>query len=291
MEAEEHRGSDEITEMFCELCRKKSKTVSADGFCVDCVRYFCTECLAYHTEFLPDHIFQDKKSMPQDVCLQKCPGHDEEIIKFYCSICIKFFCQLCKKNDHANCKDVKHLPQLVDHLEQGKEFKQFQKELEGLLNEVRNIESVIERDKESIEVISAKALSKIESTRQHLIECLNKRFQEIQAEVQTLKQKDKTELENNSLKFSAIKEQIDSISSNVEQLQKEKNRCKLFITIKDTQSKQKGFSDFLSQLKARNITKYEFEQPQDDSFLRNVMQLGKLVCKQSDDLKVEKAVQ
>jgi hypothetical protein len=50
-------GSDYTEEMFCEYCHEKEqKYVTAEGFCVNCVKYFCTTCLGYHNKFLPDHI-------------------------------------------------------------------------------------------------------------------------------------------------------------------------------------------------------------------------------------------
>ncbi|XP_060579030.1 uncharacterized protein LOC132736004 [Ruditapes philippinarum] len=108
------QDSDEVEEMFCEVCDKHDKQyVPAEGFCEECFEYLCGICLKYHKIYMKSHTIKDKDKMPQDFCLEKCSVHQDELVKFYCQDCKKFACNECKTQDHGNCSMVSHLPALV----------------------------------------------------------------------------------------------------------------------------------------------------------------------------------
>ncbi|XP_053390830.1 uncharacterized protein LOC123544465 [Mercenaria mercenaria] len=287
----EDKGSEEIVEMYCELCKKKGKNRSADGYCVDCVRYLCGKCLNYHTEFLPDHVHKDKTNMPQDVCFNPCPGHEEEIIKFYCSSCNTFFCSLCKKNSHKDCTEVNHLPELVKQLEKGQEFSAFKRDLEALVDETSSMDSFLASETKSAEAISETALSKIELLREQILKWVETRIEKMKSDVKAINDKDMTVIQDNSSRLSVIMSQTSAVQSDIVQKLKDAKRCELFMTMKSAQNKGKMFEDELRRMKEHHVSSYEFESVADiEHILQTSVQLGKIVFKQPEDTSISKCL-
>lgn len=113
--------SDEVLEMYCEQCdRCVGISVTAKGFCVECVEYMCSTCLLYHKRYVPEHSQLNEDVMPQDFSFVKCSIHTNQLIKFYCSVCKSFACMECKTNKHGTCNKVDHLSTTVKGIEQSK---------------------------------------------------------------------------------------------------------------------------------------------------------------------------
>ncbi|XP_060572458.1 uncharacterized protein LOC132730518 [Ruditapes philippinarum] len=138
------QDSDEVQEMFCEVCDKHDKQyVPAEGFCAECFEYLCMTCLKYHKIYMKSHTIKDKDNMPQDFCLEKCSVHQDELVKFYCQDCKKFACTECKTQDYRNCSLVSHLPALVPGNEESQEIKELNENLDMLMKDLENTEKPV----------------------------------------------------------------------------------------------------------------------------------------------------
>ncbi|XP_060558004.1 E3 ubiquitin-protein ligase TRIM36-like isoform X2 [Ruditapes philippinarum] len=280
--ATEDLDSDEIVEMYCELCKKKGKHRIADGFCVNCVKYFCKDCLSYHTEFLPDHVHKDKTNMPQDVCLNPCPSHSEDIIKFYCSSCNMFFCSECKKNGHNECKNVHHLPDLVKDLEKGTEFLNLGQDLDAVVEESQIHVSVLSEAKKLMEAMCSAALSEIDSMRDQLIEYINRSVGTIKSDLKSIENAEMKTIQDNCSKLSALISETSSMKSKMDQKVRECKRCELFMAMKDMQTKQKALQQKVLEMKRHKLRDFEFEANSSiKSLMKNHIPLGNLVFKQN----------
>ncbi|XP_060596713.1 E3 ubiquitin-protein ligase TRIM36-like isoform X2 [Ruditapes philippinarum] len=286
--ATEDLDSDEIVEMYCELCKKKGKHRIADGFCVNCVKYFCKKCLSYHTDFLPDHVHKDKTNMPQDVCLNPCPSHSEDIIKFYCSSCNMFFCSECKKNGHKECKNVHHLPELVKDLEKGTEFLNLRQNLDVVVEESQKHVSVLSEAKKSMEAMCSVALSEIDSLRDQLIEYINRSVGTIKSDLKSIENAEMKTIQDNCSKLSALISETSSMKSKMEQKVRECKRCELFMAMKDMQTKQKALQQNVLEVKRHKLRDFVFEANSSiKSLMKNHIPLGNLVFKQNSKPTVE----
>ncbi|XP_060579035.1 uncharacterized protein LOC132736008 [Ruditapes philippinarum] len=138
------QDSDEVQEMFCEVCDKHNKQYApAEGFCEECFQYLCVTCLKYHKIYMKSHTIKDKDNMPQDFCLEKCSVHQDELVKFYCQACKKFACTECKTQDHGTCSMVSHLPALVPGIENSQEIKELTENLDMLMEDLENTEKYV----------------------------------------------------------------------------------------------------------------------------------------------------
>ncbi|XP_045177997.2 uncharacterized protein LOC123538096 [Mercenaria mercenaria] len=173
------QDSDELVEMYCEHCEKdENKYVPAEGFCVECVEYMCAMCIKFHKRYVKDHSIQDKDSMPQDFCLDKCSIHTNQLIKFYCNGCQKIACSDCKSVDHKNCTNVNHLPAMVEGIEKSKELSDLIENMDSLSEQPGEIENQINSKIQSLSLQETQAVSTITKHKEELFPAYKKHQQE-----------------------------------------------------------------------------------------------------------------
>ncbi|XP_053383814.1 protein wech-like [Mercenaria mercenaria] len=147
------KESDEVHEMFCEQCDEHGAYAVACVFCVDCQEYMCDVCMVYHKRYLPGHTQQDKYTMPQDFCLEKCDNHQEKVIKYFCQKCNKFACAKCKQEDHKSC-NLGHIPSLIHG-----NVLDVSSEMISLMDKIDNMSKTLDETKEKINQNFSKVLS------------------------------------------------------------------------------------------------------------------------------------
>lgn len=126
--------------MFCESCHKDGNTVRADGFCVNCLDYMCNTCLKYHRKYVRNHKQLDRSEMPQDYCVERCPVHPKELVKFYCTHCDDATCPECIPiNHHASCTDIFHIPTYLQSKDINSEFKELKQALKEIDDEATRV--------------------------------------------------------------------------------------------------------------------------------------------------------
>ncbi|XP_053383812.1 transcription intermediary factor 1-alpha-like [Mercenaria mercenaria] len=138
---------------FCEQCDEHGVYAVACGFCVDCQEYICDMCMVYHKRYLPGHTQQDKYTMPQDFCFEKCGNHQEKAIKYFCQKCDKLACVKCKQEDHKSCS-LDHIPSLIH-----RNVLDVSSEMITLKEKIDNMSKTLEETKEKINQNFSKVFS------------------------------------------------------------------------------------------------------------------------------------
>ncbi|XP_053405429.1 uncharacterized protein LOC128558954 [Mercenaria mercenaria] len=209
--ASQLRVSSEMQEMFCEECEQYSTEYKpAEGYCVDCCMYLCEVSLLYHKG--QQHNIQDKYTMPQDSCSEKCSAHSNKRIKFYCENCEEIACSECKKTHHQNCLDVSDLAAVVKGDEQAKELEDLLEDMgelsEDLENTKKEIKSNVEyiASQETIEKLkisnqNAKRVADYSKLQEEIIENFDKQMEETTANMKRERQKLVEKLSEEMRKF------------------------------------------------------------------------------------------
>ncbi|XP_053396015.1 E3 ubiquitin-protein ligase rnf213-alpha-like [Mercenaria mercenaria] len=138
------QDSDEYREMHCEQCDMYNEKSTADGFCIECMEYMCNVCLKYHSRLSPGHRQQDKSTMPQDFCFEKCSRHTSKLIKYYCFTCKTFACYECKLRDHEQCNEIGHVPTVAKGVENSGELKDLFKDIKTFNTELERLNGRLE---------------------------------------------------------------------------------------------------------------------------------------------------
>ncbi|XP_060579034.1 transcription intermediary factor 1-beta-like [Ruditapes philippinarum] len=169
------QDSDEVKEMFCEVCDKHDKQYApAEGFCEECFEYLCGTCIKYHKIYIKSHTIKDNDNMPQDFCLQKCSVHQDKLVKFYCQDCKKFACTECKTQDHGNCSMVSHLPTLVPGIENSKEIKELTENLDTFMKDLENTEKHVNINMKCVASQETVTLDKVMKKKKEILSVFDK---------------------------------------------------------------------------------------------------------------------
>lgn len=86
----------------CSICRFQKRNRSAEAFCLQCEKSFCTECLEQHnnTTIFREHSMINANENKQIELNNKCSSHDYEL-KYFCEQCERLMCTVCVLSEHA----------------------------------------------------------------------------------------------------------------------------------------------------------------------------------------------
>ncbi|XP_053400315.1 E3 ubiquitin-protein ligase TRIM63-like [Mercenaria mercenaria] len=212
--------SEEVFEMYCEPCNREGTSVTATAFCPSCVDYLCATCLKYHKRFLSEHAYLDNDKMSRDICLEKCPTHKNEIIKFYCATCKTFACSVCKKKDHNVSCRLKYLSDLVNDLEIESGLKKLISKSDDVVRSVSKTEQLIMKTHEIISDIPRKAKTTLKNETEAMFSFFYKEMQNIEEKIQSEKKLDNGRIEGVTQKYNLLKLDIDKLSDTHKQSSK-----------------------------------------------------------------------
>jgi hypothetical protein len=275
-------GSDYIDEMFCEHCYKKEqKHVTAEGFCVNCVKYFCTTCLGYHNQFLPDHIQQDKNSMPVDFYMEKCNKHPQELLKFYCITCKDIACLTCKTTFHTACKNIHHLPRLAAEFDAVKECRILEENLDLIEEEADDIKKSIDNHRESVEKQNTNVIKVVKEQRQEV----EKIFNNFEEELDNLHKANKNTLDLGNTKNDLLKAEIQGLKTDVRTLKNSHQKCKVYLETKKVADKQEIIAETLKNQLDKDLNRYSYTKAKEKVKPEN---FGKVTLKPLEIVKMNK---
>ena len=130
------------------VCEQCMGSPPARGFCYTCYSFICKECLSLHErwaeyeshEFDDLDVFQQKRSDPSitseavlqqslESCVNMCPKHSDEKLKFFCTSCEELLCHDCTVVAHRTHTTVSVTAEVVE--EHRKKIIDALKELDG----------------------------------------------------------------------------------------------------------------------------------------------------------------
>lgn len=286
----EVQDSEELVEMYCEDCHSEGKDETATGYCIDCVKYFCQNCLKFHKKYISGHKQLENSDMPKDVCLEQCDIHDDELIKFYCHRCDKFACKLCKDISHKSCNSLNHVPELVKDIENGQELKDVVQDLEKMDSKLRGIHDDIDRNEQVIEQIRDDTDLAIENNADNISEMIKEKINILKLQVEEKAQNDRKRLKVISVLYENLKSETETLKNQIKYQNDAKQRCKLFMTLKRARRNLKDFERKLQEMNKKNVVEeYRFEPGTKMSTL-DEKDFGKIVGKGEKEQDLQKRV-
>jgi len=213
----------------------------ATSFCVDCHEYLCQGCTNYHHRLnvLKDHklltganfpsgdppVSQDHK---KDIS-EKCIDHPRKEIQFYCDKHDALCCIACSVLNHEHCTKL-NIPDIAGEYKSGQE-------LQGLhygINDTEQlvVKSIVEVEEclKAVETLNVDELEKLQKYKAKIIEYLDRREEELRAEMQQYHDQDVTLLQELLGKFktchSVVSDMKEKLNSH------EKDLVELFIAAK-----------------------------------------------------------
>ncbi|XP_060597779.1 uncharacterized protein LOC132751609 [Ruditapes philippinarum] len=218
------QDSDEIEEVGCEQCEKYTgKYAVASGLCLQCTEYMCSICIEYHARYMPGHKIQNKYNMPKDICNVKCSDHSDQVIKFYCPVCDKFACMTCKGTQHQSCTQIAHLPAIVKDIENSRELKALEEEMEEISKDTCETELLLDSNRNFVKNLEDSAKSVINEHKEELVKSYNKQQEgnieefdkKMNEIIENLKKERQAKVEAAVKKENQFKQTIHKVACNV----------------------------------------------------------------------------
>ena len=239
VEGRKHAASDVgfAPKMFCNIC----PGVKATAFCVDCHEYLCTDCTGYHQrltltkmhsllmghEFpsvIPPKLLADKTEV-----IRKCPDHPNEKIKFYCQGHSALCCVACNVLSHEQCTKT-YIPDIAEDFKNGPEFNKLNTDIQDSDKRIEDSLSEIDNCLKAVGTLKADEMDVFGKYRVKIIEYLDRREKELQAEIQHIHDQDvalllelQTQLKTRQSELKMMREKLKS---------HDKNSSELFIAAK-----------------------------------------------------------
>jgi len=268
--------------------------VKATSFCVDCHEYLCQGCTNYHHRFvaLKNHRLLSGESFPagdppsQDqkkYILEKCIDHPTKEIQFYCDKHDALCCDACSVLNHAQCTKL-NIPDIAGEYKSGPE-------LQGLHYGINDTEQLVvksmgevEECLKAVETLNVGELEKLRQYKAKIVEYLDRREEELRAEMQQYHDRDASLLQELLGKFKTCQSVVNDMKEKLKS--HEKDLVETFIASKRARNHLAKLQSSLQELTEKiGYKQYSLELDSnmknslhdDDGFACVEMITGKLV--------------
>jgi len=223
--------------MFCNTC----PSVAATAFCVDCHEYLCTDCTGYHQrlKLTKTHTLLTGDEFPsvsppqrqydKTESIRKCPDHPNEEIKLYCQEHDALFCVACKVLSHEQCTTL-YIPDIADDFRNGPELGILNTDIQGSDQLIVDSLADIDNCLKAVGTLKASEMNMLKMYREKIIEYLDRREKEIQAEILQIHDQDVALLHELQTQMNTRQSELKEMTTKLKS--HEKDSSELFITAK-----------------------------------------------------------
>jgi len=215
--------------------------VKATSFCCDCHEYLCTDCAGYHKHLgvLRHHtlltgedfpyIEPPKRQYDEKSIIATCPDHPKEVIKYYCQKHDALCCVVCIVSGHELCAES-YIHDIAETFKTGPEYGKLRTDIQGseqlICNSIKDIDECLKK----VGTLKAGEVNVLKQYRAKIIEYLDKRERELQAEMKRIHDKDVTLLHKLQAQLKTHQESLRDMKAKLKL--HEKNSSELFIAAK-----------------------------------------------------------
>ena len=265
-------GSTRARYRYCNAC----PSVKAISFCVNCHEYMCTDCTSYHRKITAtrghilltgDEFPSREPPKPQDASITLCPVHKKEEIKLYCEKHDTLCCVVCNALKHEHCTKM-YIHDIAEDYRNRSEFGKLYTDIRESDQLIVDSLAEIEKCLKAVGTLKAREIDKLKKYRAKIIEYLDRREKELQAEIQHMHDEDVALL--NELKTQLMTSQSELQEMRAKLKSHEKDSSELFIAAKRICSQLDQLQSSLQE--TRGKIGYRHYSLQLDTNLKNILQ-------------------
>ena len=187
-------NQDEFVE--CDMCINEGNRIQAQGYCIRCKNYLCSECHMAHQKnhvnwkhvFIP--VFEaptSEKTSSSTQSLEECPKHNYQKIEFFCKRHLDVFCSDCRDKEHGECFSIIPINMAAKRTKSAKDLHQTFQTVKELLKQFEDLRTAKIYYKEHLLAQKTDCLHSVQNLRKeidanlnllekNLISEINKRF-------------------------------------------------------------------------------------------------------------------
>nr|XP_046263241.1 E3 ubiquitin/ISG15 ligase TRIM25-like [Scatophagus argus] len=147
--ANRRRRDKQPKHVYCDCC-VENQTLAVKT-CLKCEVSLCKEHIKTHLE-LPVFTGHPLVSPLADLLERKCPQHEDEVLRYYCSVSRRYICNLCalesKKHSVASETFTVLRRQLTEHMDQ--HFKTLKEQMTESNKSIKKLQEAIQHEKQKV---------------------------------------------------------------------------------------------------------------------------------------------
>jgi len=245
--------------MYCGPCGN----VAASSFCKDCHEYLCSSCTSYHEKLgiTKNHQLLKGKQFPSfyptrqkqtSESFEKCDDHPQEEIKFFCKKHKSLCCVACFVMMHEQCKKD-YIPDIARGYTTGVEYSKLHTDIQDLDQLGIQCQADIDRCLKEVDALNWDEVDKLRKYKSKIVEYLNEREKELIAEMQQLRDRDTSLLQDIQARLKTWQSDLSDARDKLQSHQQ--SSYKLFITAKRTQALVDQLTEALNDMQQQ--TRYQ----------------------------------
>ncbi|XP_052788018.1 E3 ubiquitin-protein ligase TRIM33-like isoform X2 [Mya arenaria] len=272
---------------YCQPCAADGKKVFSKAFCPVCKEFLCSSCARVHRnmKLTKNHVLQDRSNMPStfsaddeaEMFTETCQRHAIEFIKYYCPRHDSLLCGDCLLEDeeHRNCKVER-----IWHVAKGyKQVAEYNSLITGLVQTATNIGELshdIQAIMKSVDEESLTNINELRKFRNEINQYLDKRENELLAEIEQKKRTSKTLLNELKSKCTNMNSSIEKIQSELQA--QDDNSNTLLIVGKRAIKELAGLQAALGEVSRRSeVPRYKLHRdPETEQLIASEKAIGGL---------------
>ncbi|WAR11890.1 TRI33-like protein, partial [Mya arenaria] len=170
-------ASDVIHDFVCSPCQEEKLNTEAKYFCRDCSKYYCDQCLTFHSKILKQHAvlgYEDvDKWGGRGDTLISCDLHPRKVIELLCEDHAEMCCQLCVSLKHRMCRSISLISDVAKGIHKMADFKQLPSKVAQVITGLNEVREVRKKNQGSLKISGKSMLTKIKDLRKKLNQLLD----------------------------------------------------------------------------------------------------------------------
>ncbi|XP_052778865.1 uncharacterized protein LOC128216347 [Mya arenaria] len=255
---------------YCQPCAEDGRKIFSEAFCPVCMEFLCSTCARVHRnqKITKSHALQNKSSMPSsfrgesedEMFTETCQRHAKECIKYYCPRHDALLCGDCliENKEHRSCK-VEKISQVAKQYKQCAEYNNLKTGLVQMSSDIGKLSHNIQAIMKSVDEESFTNINELREFRTEINQYLDKRENELLAEIDQKKRTSKTLLDELKLKCTNMKSSIEKLKSEIQA--HDDNSNQLLIVGKRAIKELAGLQTALEHVSRRSdVPRYKFHR-------------------------------
>ncbi|XP_052778811.1 transcription intermediary factor 1-alpha-like [Mya arenaria] len=245
---------------YCQPCAEDGKKILPEAFCPVCKEFLCSNCARVHRnqKITKSHALQDKDSMPSsfreesedEKFTETCQRHAQEFIKYYCLNHETLLCGDClAEKAHRSC-NIERISQVAKRYKEGAEYNSLKTGLVQTATDIGKLSHNIQVIMKSVDEESLTNINELRKFRTEINQYLDKRENELLADIDQKKRTSKTLLDELKSKCTNMKSSIEKLKSELQA--QDDNSNQLLIVGKRAIKELAGLQAALEDVSRRN---------------------------------------
>ncbi|XP_052778900.1 protein wech-like [Mya arenaria] len=273
---------------YCQPCAGDGNKFLPEAFCPVCKEFLCSNCARVHRnqKITKTHVLQENSNMPSpnhvaesedEKYTETCKLHAREFIKYFCPNHEDLLCGDClaEKQVHRSCK-VEKISQAAKRYKYDVEYIGIKTGLVQMVTDISKLSHDIKTGMKSVEEESLTNINELRKFRTEINKYLDKRENELLAEIDQKKQTSKMLLSDLKSKCTNIKSDSEKLKSELPA--HEANNMHLFVVGKRTMKELAGLQTAMEDVdRKRKVPRCKFHRdPATEQLLAFKNAIGRL---------------